>query len=197
MAPVERSAGTNPHRPSAEIKAQFESAPWVLKHFDDPTLRAIDNDSRDIKISSTADTFVSQTLATYDTIRAWQSFYKPPNDSKKFGEIIACLSLGSGVNGHVDTSHGGFISLLHDEVLGGAAENARPAKMSTMTAYLKVDYKKPMKTPAIILCRAWVERREGKKIYVRGTIETEKGVISSLGEGLFIIIEKVKPSEKL
>lgn len=189
--------GEKPHRPTAEVRAQFESAPWVLKHFDDPTLRAIDNDSRSIKISSTADTFISKTLATDDTIRAWQSFYKPPHGSKEFGELLACLSIGSGVNGHVDTSHGGFISLLHDEALGGAAENARPPEKSTMTAYLKVDYKKPLKTPAIVLCRAWVERKEGKKVYVRGTIETEDGVISSLSEGLFIIIERVKPSEKL
>jgi len=48
------------------------------------------------------------------------------------------LSIGSGVNGHVDTCHGGFVSLLLDEALGLAADNSRPVDKITMTAYLHV-----------------------------------------------------------
>ena len=77
-------------------------------------------------------------LATQDTIRAWQSFWKAPDASHQNGQVLSLLSIGSGVNGHIDTCHGGFVSLLVDEALGLAAENSRPADKTTMTAYLHV-----------------------------------------------------------
>lgn len=178
--------------PSPEIIAQFKDTPWALKLFSDPTLHSLINESRVIKSRTTADTFVSQTLATHDTIRAWQSFYKNALAPGKSEEVWSLLSLGSGVNGHVDTSHGGFISLLHDEALGLAAENSRPKDKTTMTAYLKVDYKKPMNTPGVVLCRAWVEKKEGKKLLVKGTIQDGEGTVLSTSEGLFIIVDRSK-----
>lgn len=72
--------------------------------------------------------------------------------------------LRTGVNGHTDTCHGGFTALIIDEVLGNVAERERPFDKSTMTAYLKVDYKKPIRTPGKILCRARVEKKEGRKL---------------------------------
>lgn len=183
--------------PSAKTRAQYQSAPWALKLFDDPTLQAFTNESRLVKRETTADTFVSKTLATEDTIKAWQSFYKAPNSVHKDGEVLSLLSLGSGVNGHIDTSHGGFISLLHDECLGVAAEHMKPPEKTTMTAYLKVDYKRPMRTPGVVLCRAWPEKREGKKLYVKGSIEDGNGNVLSLSEGLFIIVDRAKIRENL
>jgi thioesterase superfamily protein 4 len=178
--------------PSEAIQAQFKSTPWAWKLFNDPTLHAMVNESRVIKATNNADTFVSKTLATYDTIRAWQSFYKNVNSPEKSEEVWSLLSLGSGVNGHVDTSHGGFISLVHDESLGLAAESSRPEDKTTMTAYLKIDYKKPMTTPNVVLCRAWLEKKEGKKLFVRGLIEDGQGNVLSISEAMFIIVERAK-----
>jgi acyl-coenzyme A thioesterase PaaI-like protein len=183
--------------PSAETRAQFQSTPWALKILDDPTLQAFTNESRLLKPKTTADTFVSKTLATEDTIRAWQCFHKAPDSRRQYGEILSLLSIGSGVNGHINTSHGGFVSLLHDESLGLAAENLKPSDKTTMTAYLKVDYKKPLKTPNVVLCRAWGERREGKKLYVRGTMEDGEGNVLSTSEGLFIVLDRAKLRENL
>ena len=63
--------------------------------------------------------------------------------------------------------------MLLDEVLGIACgydddydhDNEREDhdEKITMTAYLNVGFKKPVKTPGVVLCRAWVERREGRK----------------------------------
>lgn len=120
------------------VKDAFKSAPWALELFEDPVLQPFMNESRIVKPTSTADTFVGRTLATDDTIRAWQSFWKPPDATYTFGTVLNILSLGDGVNGHVNTSHGGFISLILDEGLGLAAEMSRPRDKTTMTAYLKV-----------------------------------------------------------
>lgn len=122
---------------SEDAKIPFLNTPWAMDIIADNTLRAFINESRIVKSTTTADTFVGQTLATDSTIRAWLSFWKPPDAENEFGEVISLLSIGNGVNGHIDTSHGGFISLLMDEALGHSAENFRPDDKATMTAYLK------------------------------------------------------------
>jgi acyl-coenzyme A thioesterase THEM4 len=183
--------------PSEEAKSRFSSVPWAADLFNDPAIKAITNESRVVKPLSTADTFCAQTLATPDTIAACQNFYKegPPPDS--FREVLSLVKLGSGVNGHIDTCHGGFVSLLLDEIIGTVAEYERPADKSTMTAYLKVDYKKPVPTPGTVLCRAWLEKSEGRKIWGKGTVEDGEGVVLAMGEALFLVVERVKPREKL
>jgi thioesterase superfamily protein 4 len=183
--------------PSAELKAKFASAPWTADVFADPTLHAFVNDSTLPKLHPRQETFTSKTLATEDTISAWQSFYRTPSSPDQFLEIVSLLKLGSGVNGHVDTCHGGFVSVILDEMIGNAAEYEKPSGKSTMTAYLKVDYKKPVKTPGVVLTRSWLERREGRKMWGRGTIEDGTGNVLSTGEALFLVVEPVKPTEKL
>ena len=66
-----------------------------------------------------------------------------------------------------------------------------------MTAYLRVDYKKPVPTPTVVLCRAWVERTEGRKMFTVGTIEDGEGGVYAKGEALFIVIPKVTGKDKL
>lgn len=181
-----------------QIKSHFQSSPWAVKLFSDPTLQAFADESRIVKPTNTGDTFVARTLATEDTIAAWQSFYRIPSPGSTIqGETITILKLGSGVNGHVDICHGGFVSLLLDEVIGTAAGHIRPQDKTTMTAYLNVDYKEPVPTPGLVLCRAWVERTEGRKMYGRGTVEDGEGTIMATGEALFIVIEMITGKVKL
>ena len=183
--------------PPGEIKSHFRSIPWAWKHFSDPTLQPFTNESRIVKATTTTDTFIARTLATEETIRAWQSFYRAPDSSSEYGEILNLVSIGSGINGHVDTSHGGFIGVLLDEALGVAAEKARPADKSTMTAFLKINYKKPVRTPSVVLCRARLDKKEGRKLWVTGQIEDGEGNVMSTAEALFLVVERMKPLEKL
>ncbi|KAF8852333.1 hypothetical protein BDZ45DRAFT_600065 [Acephala macrosclerotiorum] len=181
--------------PAAETKTAFEGTSWARRMFEDPSLTPFINDSRVLK-SHTGDSFCAQTLNSPETISAWQSFYKFPSatSSNEKTEILTLLKLGTGVNGHRDICHGGFVSLLLDEVIGSAAENVRPEDKSTMTAYLKVDYRAPVRTPGVVLCRGWLEKKEGKKIWARGTVEVEGGEggklkVAADGEALFIIVD--------
>jgi thioesterase superfamily protein 4 len=182
--------------PPSEVKSQFSSPKWAADIFNDPTYQACTNESRVLKPTN-ADSFCSKTLATSDTIAACQLFYKGPQPPNQFCEIIGLFKLGSGVNGHIDTCHGGFVSFLLDEIIGMAAEGGRPRDKATMTAYLKVDYKKPVRTPGTVLCRAWLEKTEGRKMWGRGTVEDGDGGIMAVGEALFIVVERVKAKEKL
>lgn len=182
-----------------QIKAHFQTSPWALKYFNDPSLQPFTTESRIPKTHNTQDTFCATTLATDDTIIAWQSFYKPPptSSSSQYGELLALFKLGSGVNGHIDTCHGGFLSVVLDELIGNVAEYERPPGKSTMTAYLKVDYKRPVPTPSIVVSRAWLEKIEGRKIYGRGVIEDEEGNVCATGEALFLTVEKITAKPKV
>ncbi|PMD48789.1 hypothetical protein L207DRAFT_413875 [Hyaloscypha variabilis F] len=184
--------------PDKDTKAQFSSVPWAIKLFEDPTLRPFLSRSRvrPETSSSTRETFMSQTLHTTDTISAWQSFYRAPSNSKSC-EIVFLLKLGSGLNGHHDLAHGGFVSAVLDDVIGTAVDVQRPKEKSTLTAYLKVDYRKPVKTPGVLLARAWLEKTEGKKMWGRGTIEDGDGTVLADGDALFIVVESLRPKERL
>lgn len=87
--------------------------------------------------------------------------------------------------------------MILDDVIGTAADCARPKESSTMTAYLKVDYRKPFKTPGVLLARAWLEKKEGRKMWGRGTIEDGEGIVYADGEALFIVVASLRPKEKL
>ncbi|KUJ06481.1 uncharacterized protein LY89DRAFT_769369 [Mollisia scopiformis] len=181
--------------PDPKIKAQFKDTPWAISLFNDPILIPFTNDSR-VPKSHTGDSFCAQTLNTPTTISAWQSFHRLPSSSSPSAsnqstETLTVMKLGSALNGHPDICHGGFVSLLLDEVIGSAVEERRPRDKSMMTAFLKVDYKKPVKTPATVLCRAWCERGEGRKMWGRGSVEDGMGGVFAVGEALFLVVEKL------
>jgi acyl-coenzyme A thioesterase THEM4 len=182
--------------PNQEVKSQFSSIPWALKLYENPILRPFLSRSRIRRKTSTGDTFISQTLSTPDTIPALQSFFKPATSSEQF-EVIYLLKLGSGLNGHHDLAHGGLLSVILDEVIGTAADYERPEGKSTMTAYLKVDYRRPVRTPGVLLARAWLEKMEGRKMWGRGVVEDGEGNVLADGEALFLVVESLRPKEKL
>ncbi len=63
---------------------------------------------------------MSETLNTGQTIRAWLSQARVPREPRSpiISEVRALLDLGSGVNGHQDVCHGGFVAVVLDEVTG-------------------------------------------------------------------------------
>jgi thioesterase superfamily protein 4 len=167
--------------PSEKVKEQFANTPWAIKFFDDATLRPFDP-------SLTVNTFIGKTCSTPEAILAWQYFQRPPASPDTYSEVIGLVKLGNGVNGHETIAHGGFCATLLDETAENATDFARPEGKSTMTAYLKVQYKKPVRTPGIILTRAAVVKGTGRKLLVRATIEDGKGGILAEAEALFVIV---------
>jgi len=93
------------------------------------------------------------------------------------------------MNGHADTSHGGFIGLLLDEVLGYAVRCGRISGKTTMTAYLNIQYKKPIRTPTVLLVKSRLTRREGKKLFGQASLEDGNGTVYATAEALFILVE--------
>jgi thioesterase superfamily protein 4 len=180
----------------ATTAEHFSSLPWCQATLSDPTLRPFKALQR-IPKPHTGDTLTSIALNTAETIKEWQHFYSPPSSTRPFGETLHLISLGIHVNGHIDTCHGGFVGVLLDDMIGCAAGTARPQEKTTMTAYLNITYKKPIRTPSIVLGRSWIERREGRKLFGKATIEDGNGTILATGDALFIVVEEVKPMARL
>lgn len=158
---------------------ELQGTPWCSKLLSDPALQPINLDNRTIK-SDTHDSLTSETLHSPNSIKAWQSFYKPDaaESRSSFGEYLFVLSLGSGLNGHAHTLHGGTSALLMDEAMTQVSRQHMSPNTVTLTATMTVNYKKRVPTPGVVLCRAWLEERSGgRKHWVRGTLEDGEGTV--------------------
>ncbi|CZT40274.1 uncharacterized protein RSE6_00141 [Rhynchosporium secalis] len=192
------------------LKTHFDDIPWTKQYVSDPALQPYTTAARIPETETTANTFCAVTLQTKDTIPAWQSWWRPASESlssvgsetakedvpMKYGESIALLTFSGGLNGHPDTLHGGLLSVVLDELIGNVAEYERPHDKSTMTAYLKVDYKRPIRTPGTVVVRTWVEKMQGRKIWGRGEVLDKDGYVCSIGEALFLVVERVTGFEE-
>lgn len=99
-------------------------------------------------------------------------------------DIIMLCELGSpGLSGHPSTVHGGLVATLIDEAtsLAVAAHASAPGSDNSrgqfFTAQLDVRYRKRVVTPALLVIRARVIGRVGKKFWVRAQAvqEDEEG----------------------
>ncbi len=54
------------------------------------------------------------------------------------------------------------------------------------TATMTVDYKAPIDTPGVVLCRGWAEEVSGRKIWVKAVVEDGEGRVLVTGKALFI-----------
>ncbi len=89
-------------------------------------------------------------------------------------------NLTEGPPGHV---HGGAISAVLDEAMGGAAwQNGYPA----MTVRLTVSFRKPVKLGSELLVETWVNKAERRRIMVKGKMMDENNTIIAEAEGIFI-----------
>ena len=83
-------------------------------------------------------------------------------------ELLLILRTGAKTAGHPRWTHGGFTSLLMDEMAGQAyAEFVQPTSGIGMTANLTVNFASPLPTDSDLLVVAGVERTEGRKVWLR------------------------------
>ena len=183
---------------SPELEEHLSKHAWCAQLLNDPTLIPIETPSRVVK-PGTENSFLAQTLRHQDAITACQSFYKLPSpspansdsdpDSVNVGEMQTIYFIGSGLNGHEGICHGGFQSLALDEIMG-LIVRLYPKASNPYTIYLNVTFKKPLPTPAVILCRAWFSKLQGRKMWVGGTVGDGEGSLYATGESLFLDVKE-------
>ena len=107
-------------------------------------------------------------------------------DSISNTEYVYLLSIGTGLDGASGRAHGGFASLVLDQLLGTVAHFENGQQAPPATAELTVRYLKPVRSPAVLVARAWVVKVEGRKIFVNGALEDGEGRGLASARGLFV-----------
>ena len=138
---------------------------------------------------STYNILMGKTLFTDHTFRAMKVLYKPANKDKGTNsELLTLISLGDEMCSHANVLHGGINTTIVDEVAGDLATREHQEPM--MAVNFNVNLRKAVRTPGIVLVRAWIERpAEGRKIWVKCTIEQD-GVTCIEGESLYLKLNR-------
>lgn len=185
--------------------AYFQSIPWCVALLNDPQYVITPTYSREAK-ADTEDSLFAETLKTDQTFSACLSLYRKPETLyTRVEEVKTLLAVGSGVNGYPHVCHGGVVATMLDEVMsvllvvmgdreeamakatGGSFERA-----PTFTAELAVKYLKPIATPQILCVTARISKIQGRKLWIKGTIEDRSGTILATGEAMFVQKPDVK-----
>ena len=165
--------------------------PWFATLLNDASLQPVRNLERWIKNQS-GNAFLARTLNIKDTIPACQSFYKSPSrvhvpgGSPNLGELQTFYSLHSGLDGHEGFCHGGSLSTAMDSTMAALARSY--PKTDPYTKYLHVIFRKLFRTPGAVLCRVWLTRKDGRKLWISGRMEDAQGNLYITAEGLFVDI---------
>ncbi|MCE9597804.1 MAG: DUF4505 family protein [Spirochaetia bacterium] len=103
---------------------------------------------------------------------------------KDSGEARSWFTPPIWMAGHPQFMHGGFISLLLDEVM---AKALRGHGLKGFTANLNVDFKSPCKIGTVLELKAVMVRQERRKIFLQGEILNDQGAVLARSEGLFVV----------
>lgn len=97
--------------------------------------------------------------------------------------IVADLLLDERHEGPPNHVHGGFSAALLDEVMGTAVWQAG---FQVVAVNIEFDLRAPVPLGQTVTVRGWVEQKEGRKVYTRGTLTLADGRVAVAGRGLFI-----------
>ncbi len=98
------------------------------------------------------------------------------------GRVVGRVNFGSAYEGPPGCVHGGYVAAMFDELLGAGQSLSGTAGM---TGTLTVRYRKPTPLHTDLELAAWVDRVEGRKIFVSGTCHA-KDLLTAEADGVFI-----------
>ncbi|KAI0132518.1 HotDog domain-containing protein [Xylariales sp. AK1849] len=204
------------NQPVPDPIAHFKAIPWCAKLLEDrAVLDIIVPDRRPLE--SGESNFVRKTMNSPSTVNACVTFFrmlKHPKSSKPVDASIsrsrellagggpddgedlknpfllfnALVELGVDCQSYAGTMHGGLYGVFMDEVMGTAANFQSPH--GAYTVQFTTNMKRPIRTPQVVLIRGRVVKKEGRKLYVRGTIEDEDGNLMAEADGLWLNSDK-------
>ncbi|OAA36928.1 thioesterase family protein [Beauveria brongniartii RCEF 3172] len=162
-----------------------------------------------------ADTFFGETIKSPDTIphallllrgsiarleykfddSSSSSSSSSASSSSGQPDTVALFQLGIKLNGYRDTTHGGVLASLLDEVVGynvdglcgciEAQQGSGASRNRLYTAYLNTTYKRPV-SPGVYAVESGLVRRDGRKWFLEGRIVGAEGVVHTEAQVLYI-----------
>ena len=102
--------------------------------------------------------------------------------------VIGSVTFGAAYEGPPGCVHGGYVAAVFDELLGATQSLSGD---QGMTAHLGVDYRRPTPLGVPLHLEGWFERREGRKIYTRGTLSAGDQLTAE-ADALFLAFDREK-----
>jgi len=164
----------------------IKSIPWCAAHLTAADLVVEPATTRTRRPNTTMDIFISATVNTPDTIKAWVTAHRP---STRADELRAFVTLGTQLDGYAGVCHGGVVAVIFDETLGMLSMANAPRGLAHggyMTAYLNTTFKGPVRTPGTYMLVVEVARRQGRKLFMTARWEDERGAELARAEALFV-----------
>ncbi|OQS04429.1 hypothetical protein THRCLA_03328 [Thraustotheca clavata] len=84
---------------------------------------------------------------------------------------VSLVHFGENLCGHLGIVHGGCISTVCDELFGWTMVTGHVG----FTAYLNVNFRKPLPTQTSALIFTELDRREGRKVFMKSRVEDDEG----------------------
>jgi len=110
--------------------------------------------------------------------------------SRTDGIVRTWLRPGQRMQGAMGTTHGGFVSLLLDEVMG---KSLSAKGIKAPTAQLVVNFRKPMLLGQEYELRGWIESQQGRKKYVMGEVRLAHDTSVLIAEARALFLEIKQP----
>ncbi|KAJ3197651.1 Thioesterase super member 4 [Irineochytrium annulatum] len=180
-----------PHEPSSSIKARLESLPIIKSIRAQPHVEVVpfrpkladavgdaireDESGAKLGFKRTPGEIVHEDPAGYRNSLLRGTLYGPGMIEYAFGlysrddrALVKITELGSELCGHPGVVHGGMISALFDDFMGTLFLLNAEGAYSGFTANLNVDYRSPMPAQSTIALVIWIDRVEGRKVFLKG-----------------------------
>ncbi|KAJ3111372.1 Thioesterase super member 4 [Phlyctochytrium bullatum] len=187
------AAAAKPYVPPKELVDVVESLPVVqrlksivppLEHVTfRPLLTDLIKDDRVNKTSRAEDP-----AAFTDQFIRGRTLYGPGRIEYSFGMLsreektmVKVCKLGSSICGHKGLVHGGMISALFDDFFGAIFFANAEQEYSGFTANLSIDYRFPVPAPSTVVFICWIERIDGRKVFLRGEMRSAEAYPSKNG----------------
>ncbi|MFM7127206.1 MAG: PaaI family thioesterase [Actinomycetota bacterium] len=103
--------------------------------------------------------------------------------------IEAAFTLGASHEGAPQRSHGGIVALAFDDAMGFVLN---VIKVVAYTGQITVRYKAPTPLHEPLVITAWLDRREGRKLFLEAELRLDRpdGPVLATSSALFIAIER-------
>lgn len=100
-------------------------------------------------------------------------------------EAVAAFNLGAAFEGAPRRAHGGIVSAIFDDVMGYVTQLLQ---VPAYTGRLTVHFRAPVPVGEDLSARGWLERRDGRKLFMRSEMAAADGTVIAEAEALFIAI---------
>lgn len=176
-------------RSCVENTDYFRQIPWCATLIEDRSYQVIPGITQKLGAKPGTNKLLSKTLTYSEAIKATVALRRKASAGQGKPQVMVLIAIGGDLDGHENTLHGGVSAIFLDEVAGLALDmyNSRFIESNTQffTAKLHVSYRRPVRTPQILLGCADLVNESDRKAQVVVDLKDKEGVVLCHADATF------------